>query len=301
MLPLYKYIQKPSLVVLGIVIRLWRFFPDRLYIKLLYRLKMGRRLDLNNPQRYTEKIQWLKLYDHRPIYTTIVDKFEVKKYVANIIGEQYIIPTIGIWDNPESIEWNTLPNKFVLKTTNGGGGAGVIVCKDKSKLDIHQAIIKLNNSLRFNIYGHLREWPYRNVFPQIIAEQYMEDESGELRDYKFYCFSGEPKVMLLASNRFSDHNFNYYDMQFNPLPIHSALGSKSEIDFEKPEAFEDMIELSRRLSEGYAHVRVDLYYVNHKIYFGELTLYDSSGYDNLSSDDEDLRWGTWLDLPIVKQ
>ena len=257
---------------------------------------MGRPLNLRKPKRYTEKLQWLKLYDRKPIYPTIVDKYLAKQYITQIIGDNYIIPTIGVWNKPEEIDWNLLPDKFVLKTTNGGGGTGVVICKDKSLLNKTEAIEKLRRSMQSNIYRHLREWPYKGIVPRIIAEQYMEDESGELRDYKFYCFNGEPKVMLLASDRFSEHNFNYFDMNFNQLPIHSSVGGKSEIVFKRPLQFDEMIDVSRKLSQGFAHVRVDLYCINQKVYFGELTLYDSSGFDNLSSDVEDLRWGSWLNI-----
>lgn len=271
--------------------------PDKTYLRLLYFFKMKRILHLKNPKRFTEKLQWLKLYDRKDIYTTIVDKYEVKSYISQIIGKEYIIPTLGVWNNAKDIDWASLPDKFVLKTTNGGGGFGVVICKNKSKLNVAKVIERLNKSLQTDLYSALREWPYKNVPPRIIAEQYLEDESGELRDYKFYCFNGEPKVMLLASNRFTTHNFNYYDMNFNPLPIYSSEGVRSDNSFTCPELFDNMVELSRKLGEGFAHVRVDLYYANGKIYFGELTLYDASGYDNNSSDAEDLRWGSWLRLP----
>lgn len=300
MQPISFYIQKPNVFLASILQQFGHWLPDRLYIKWMYRLKMKRKLDLENPKRFTEKLQWLKLYDHNPLYKTIVDKYEAKSYIANLIGIDYIIPTIGIWNKIEEIDWATMPDRFVLKTTNGGGGTGVVICKDKARFDVNKAVLALRKSSRIDLYKLQREWPYKDVAPRIIAEEYMEDESGELRDYKFYCFNGEPKVMLLASNRFTEHNFNYFDMQFNLLPIHSSVGGKSEVVFQRPDSFEEMIELSRKLSRGFAHVRVDLYCVNQKVYFGELTLYDSSGYDNLSSDAVDLLWGSWLHLPIIE-
>lgn len=291
------YFKNPQKILVTALLRFGRWLPDKTYLKLMYRFMMRRKLDINHPKRYTEKIQWLKLNDRNPLYNIIVDKYEVKNYISNIIGDDYVIPTLGIWDKPEQIDWKLLPNRFVLKTTNGGGGTGVVVCKDKSQLDIQGAISKLNKSLRYDLYSHLREWPYKDVPPRIIAEEYLEDESGELRDYKFYCFNGEPKVMLIASDRFSAHNFNYYDLEFNQLPIHSAVGGKSSISFDRPLKFDEMIELSRQLCKGFIHVRVDLYCVNNRVYFGELTLYDSSGYDNLNSDTVDLLWGSWMTLP----
>lgn len=300
MLPLKNYISNPRILGISLLEHCGRWLPDRLYIKMMYRFKVGRRLNLNNPQRFTEKLQWLKLYDRNPSYTNIVDKFEVKTYIANLIGKEYIIPTIGVWNRPEEIDWDSLPQRFVLKTTNGGGGDGIVICRNKSLLDTDKAIYKLNKNAQSNLYSHLREWPYKNIVPRIIAEEYLEDESGELRDYKFYCFGGIPKVMLIASNRFTEHNFNYYDMDFNQLPIHSAVGGKSNIVFDRPDNFEEMIELSKKLSQGFPHIRVDLYNVNNKSYFGELTFFDSSGYDNLNSDTVDLEWGSWIALPTKK-
>ncbi len=253
---------------------------------------------MKNPKTYTEKLQWLKLYNRKPEYTTMVDKYAVKEYVAGIIGEEYIIPTLGVWDKPEQIEWDKLPDQFVLKTTHGGGGGGVVICKDKSSFDKKKAIDKLNQSLKSDIYHTLREWAYRSVRKRIIAETYMEDHKvKDLRDYKFHCFEGLPKVMLLASNRFTSHNFDYFDMDFNRLPIQSTSGDRTDIEYEKPECFEKMKEIAHQLSKGTPYLRVDLYYCNGKIYFGELTFYPSSGYDDLSSDYWNSQWGSWINLP----
>lgn len=301
MLPLKEYIQKPSLVMLGLITRLNFLFPDKLYLKLLYRLKLGRKLNLKAPKRFTEKLQWLKLYDRKPLYTKLVDKSEVKKHVANIIGEEYIIPTFGVWDKPEDIDWDQLPDRFILKTTHGGGGTGVVFCNDKSQLDKKKAVEKLQQSMDCDIYSTLREWPYKNVPHRILAEQLLEKDPqyDDVPDYKFYCFNGEPRVLLIATNRFTDHNFNYYDMSFNKLEITSSAGKNANVEFYKPLQFEEMKQVATKLSQGFAHVRVDLYYSNDKVYFGELTLYDSSGFDNLSSDRIDLEWGGWIDLPSV--
>ena len=299
MLPLKDYIQKPSLAMLGLITRLNFLFSDKIYLKLLYRLKLGRRLDLKCPRRFTEKLQWLKLYDRKPLYTKLVDKAEVKDYVAGIIGDEYIIPTLGLWNKPEDIDWNSLPDRFILKTTHGGGGSGVVICDDKGQLDKKKAVDKLNRSMKQDIYATLREWPYKDVPHRVIAEQLLDKDSqyDDVPDYKFYCFNGIPKVVLIATNRFSDHNFNYYDMEFKKLNITSSAGSNAAIEFSKPSRFEEMKEIASKLSQGFAHIRVDLYYSNNKIYFGELTFYDSSGFDNLSSDSVDLEWGGWIKLP----
>lgn len=299
MLPLKEYVQKPSLIMVGLITRLNFLFPDKLYLKWLYRLKLGRKLDLETPKRFTEKLQWLKLYDRKPLYTKLVDKLEVKNYVANIIGEEYIIPSLGVWDKPEDIEWDQLPDRFILKTTHGGGGTGVVFCNDKSQLDKKKAVEILQQSMNCDIYSTLREWPYKNVTHRIIAEQLLDKDPqyDDVPDYKFYCFNGEPKVLLIATNRFTNHNYNYYDMEFMKLNITSSAGSNAAVEFNKPLLFEEMKQIAAKLSQGFSQIRVDLYYSNNRIYFGELTFYDSSGFDNLSSDRIDLEWGSWIDLP----
>jgi hypothetical protein len=258
---------------------------------------LGRIPSIKNPLLFTEKLQWLKLYDRNTFYTKIVDKYEVKNIISKIIGDKYIIPTLGVWNTPEDIDFDSLPNQFVLKTTFGGGSDGVVICRDKTKLDYEDTIKKLNVSFNTDPYIRAREWPYKNVPRRIIAEQYMEDDSGELRDYKFYCFNGVPKVMLVASNRFTSHNFNYFDMDFHVLPITSAMGAQSNVKIERPEAFDEMKDVAAKLSKDFPHVRVDLYSSGGKVFFGELTLYDSSGYDDLNSKEWNRRFGDWISLP----
>jgi len=297
MLPLQKYITNPTLVLQALLIRFNFCFSDRLYLSILYRLKLGRKLNLKNPKRFTEKLQWLKLYDRNPLYSELVDKEKVKSYIAKRIGLEYVIPTIGSWDSFHDIDFESLPNQFVLKTTNGGGGTNVVICRDKKHLDIDKAKRTIEKSLRQDIYKNLREWPYKNVSHRIICEEYKEDDSGELRDYKFYCFNGVPKVMLLASNRYTAHNFNYFDMSFNKLPITSVAGRQSDEELKKPVNFEEMKSIASILSKGIPHVRVDLYSCKESVYFGEMTFFDSSGFDNMSSDQIDLEWGNWIQLP----
>lgn len=275
-----------------------RFLSDKNFYRLQYFAILGRFPNIDTPILYTEKLQWLKLYDHNPLYTKIVDKYEVKNIISKIIGDKYIIPTLGVWNSPEEIDFDLLPNQFVLKTTFGGGGDGIVICRDKSMLNIDETIKKLKKSFNTDPYIRAREWPYKNVPRRIIAEQYMEDDSGELRDYKFYCFNGVPKVMLVASNRFTNHNFNYFDMDFNVLPITSAMGAQSDVKMERPEGFEEMKEVATKLSRNFAHVRVDLYSSGGKVLFGELTLYDSSGYDDLNSKEWNKRFGDWITLPL---
>lgn len=299
MLPINNYLKHPDKIILGIVYHCWFLFSDKASLKIQYRIKMGRRLDLKNPKRFSEKLQWLKLYDRKPEYTRMVDKITAKDYVANVIGDEYIIPTLGTWHHFDEIDFDTLPDKFVLKTNHGGGGSSVIICKDKNTFNKKRAKSTLEGSLKQSSYTSTREWPYKNVKPMIMAEQLLEDTRIHgLRDYKFYCFNGVPKVLLIASNRFTAHNFNYFDMDFNPLPIESVDGKPVDNALlRRPVSFEEMKTIAKVLSRDKSHVRVDLYEVAGKVYFGELTFYDSSGFDNLNSDKVDKEWGSWMTLP----
>lgn len=279
-------------------------FPDKLYLQLMFRFKMGYMLDLENPRSYSEKIQWLKLYNRNPLYTTLVDKYAVKEYVAKLIGEEHIIPTIGVWDNANDIDFDKLPNQFVLKTTNGGGG-DVVICKDKAKFDKEYAIKHLNEGLKKSIYKKRREWPYKNVKPRIIAEKYMEDESGlGLTDYKFHTFSGEPKVLLVVKDRFgkSHGHFDYFDVKtYRQLDFCAKGGRPPEAsDSEKPKNYEEMLEIVKKLSNGLNYVRVDLYNVSGKVYFSELTFFAGSGFDKFNPEKWDYIYGEWLELPKEK-
>ena len=280
------------------------FFPilkDRWYIACLYRLKMGYWMNFKDPKTYTEKIQWLKLYDRRKVYTQMVDKFEVKKYVAKIIGEQYVTKTYAVYDSTQQINWEELPQQFVLKTTNGGGGNNVYICKDKTTADRNNVSQMMEQSMKYDIYRYFGEWPYKNVKPRIIAEQLLEAKDGDIRDYKFYCFNGEPKLLLVASNRFTSHNFDYFDLDFQHLEITSCCGEHAPNAIEKPANFELMKDLVRKLAKDMPHVRVDMYNCDGHIYFGEMTFYDSSGFDNLQSKEWNRRLGDWLQLPSKNQ
>ena len=271
--------------------------PDKLYLQMIFRLKMGYKLNLKNPRSYSEKLQWLKLYHRDPVYTRLVDKFAVKKWVAERIGEEYVIPTLGIWNNANEIDFDKLPNQFVLKTTNGGGGGDVIICKDKSKLDKEKAVVHLNKGLKKDIYKKLREWPYKNVPPRVIAEKYMEDESGELRDYKFFCFNGCVKCIQVDYDRFVEHHRNIYDTEWNLLPFSIKYPSKKNVVILKPKNFDIMLTIAELLSKNIPHVRVDLYNVNGRIYFGELTFYHGSGHEIFNPKEWDYTFGEWLQLP----
>lgn len=291
------YLTHPS-VTIPILLAM---VSDKYAIQTQWKKSMDYPLNLDNPRTYNEKLQWLKLYDRRPEYTQMVDKIGAKEFAAKRIGEQYIIPTIGVWDRPEDIPWDELPNQFVLKLTHDSGS--VIICKDKEKLDIKEAIAKLSKGLKHNFYKESREWPYKNVKPRIIAEKYMVDESGyELKDYKFFCFDGEPKMLFVATDRDNpneDTKFDFFDMDFNLLPFTNGH-EHAKIAPKKPTGFSEMISLARKLSAGFPHVRVDLYDINGQIYFGEMTFYHWSGLVPFKPQEWDDKIGEWLELPNKK-
>lgn len=277
--------------------RLLQLLPDELYIRLKWRYNMKRPLHLKNPKSFNEKLQWLKLYDRRPEYTVMVDKFAAKQFVADKIGEEHIIPTLGVWKNVEEIEWNTLPEQFVLKCTHDCGG--LVICTDKSKLDIEAAKIKLSKSLKKNYYLESREWPYKNVPPRIICEKYMEDESGYLKDYKWFCFDGEPKAFFIATDRNApgeETKFDFFDADYNHLPFTNGHPN-APVCPPKPAGFEEMKKLASILSKGIPQVRVDFYDVNGHIYFGELTLSHWGGTMPFTPDEWDYTFGSWIKLP----
>lgn len=285
-----------SRLLLAVVKRIGRLLPDKLYLKILFRLYMGYPLNLDNPQTFSEKLQWLKLYNRRPEYTQMVDKYEAKKYVASIIGDEYIIPTLGVWNNVDEIDFASLPNQFVIKTTHGGGSGGVVICRDKAKFDIEACKRKLKQSMRHNIYYSYREWPYKNVKPRIIAEMYLEDLNGNLNDYKYWCFNGTPYILFIATGREKGVCFDYYDTDFNHLPIIQG-GPNSNRENPKPKNLSTMNTLASKLSVNLPHIRVDLYNIEGKIFFGELTFFDSSGYAKFTPQEWDYKLGKMIELP----
>ena len=270
---------------------------DRFYLKVAYFLSMnGKVLHLDQPRTYSEKLQWLKLNERHEEYTKMVDKVQAKDYVASIIGEQYIIPTLGVWEHFDDIDFGKLPNQFVLKCSHDS--QGIVICRDKSKLDIEAARKKINRCLKRNYYWCGREYPYRDVPKRILAEKLMVDESGtELKDYKFFCFDGEVKMLYVASERGKSTKFDYFDLDCNHLPFRQSYPI-SQKTLVKPKNFEQMIEVARRLSQGFRHVRVDLYNVNGEIYFGELTFFNNAGLLPFQPHEWDYKIGEWLKLPI---
>ena len=277
---------------------------DALYLKLLFYFVMGKRLDLKHPKTFNEKLQWLKLYNRRPEYTTMVDKYAVKDYVAGKIGREYIIPTLGVWDTPEQIEWDKLPNQFVLKTTHGGGNTGVVICKDKSTFNREQAIAKLNSSLQSDIYVSLREWPYKNVPKRIIAEEYIEDSrSKELVDYKFFCFNGKVRFFKVDFGRQEGkHQANYYSSDGQLLDFGEVVcPPQKDKQIPMPTNLQQMISLAETVADNVSFLRVDLYNISGRIKFGELTFYPASGIGRFTLPLWDENIGGWLKLPHDKE
>ena len=297
-----KYLNNPSFIILKFdefnLIRL----KDEMFLKLKYKRYFGKKLNLENPKTFNEKLQWLKLHDRKDIYTTMVDKCETKKYVANTIGEEYVIQTLGVYDKFNDIDFEKLPNQFVLKCTHDSGG--IAICKDKKYFNLEDTKKKINKSLNKNFYYEAREWPYKNVKPRIIAEKFMSDEcqGDELIDFKFFCFNGIPKFLYVSegmsnkkTKKISFANMKYEKMEFN---------RKDYRQFEKlppkPVNFEKMKELAKILAKDTIFLRVDFYEINFKVYFSELTFYPNGGFMPIYPEEYDKILGDMLELPNIK-
>lgn len=278
------------------------FISDEKMLKILFRYNLKKSLNLENPQTYNEKLQWLKLYNRNLNYTNLVDKVEVKKYVSDIIGDNYVIPTLGVWNSFDDIEFEKLPNEFVLKCTHDSGG--IVICKDKKKFNKEKARKKLNKSLNSSFFWLSREWPYKNIKPRIIAEKFISSKVDEdLKDYKFFCFSGKVKALYVASDRGNikeETKFDFFDENFNRLPFTNGYPN-SLIDIEKPSRFELMKSLAEKLGVGFPHVRIDFYEVDGQILFGEMTFYHMSGLAPFNPEEWDQKFGAWLELPEMKK
>lgn len=302
--PFYNAIHSLFLDPRHIIFALLRRMPyliqdDVKYLKVMYWLNFGVKLNLEHPKKFSEKIQWLKLYNRNPLYTSLVDKYAVKEYVSQKIGKEYVIPVIDVWDNPGQIEWRKLPNQFVLKTNHDGGGHGIVLCKDKSKLPIPQAMHELNHSFNRSSYMIGREWPYKNVRKKIFAEQYVTDSNGELRDYKFFCFNGKVKCFKIDFNRQTYHQANYYDTQCHLLPYgEAAYPYNPDAEILIPKNIKEMISLAEKIAKDIPFVRIDFYNVDGRIYFGEFTFFPAGGMSKWVGEvDVDALWGEWLELP----
>ena len=297
------YFLNPKDFFIPIMMRTAYYWPDVLYLKIMFYLCFGQKLNLKNPKTFNEKLNWLKLNDIHPEYSCLVDKYLVKQYVKEKLesGEN-IIKTIGVWNTFDEIDFSILPNKFVLKTTNGGGSSSVVICRDKDSFDreIARKKLKLKNSRKG--YAWTREYPYYNVKPMIIAEEYIEAPNNELSDYKIFCFNGEPKFLFVGSERQkvgTDVKFDFFDTEFKHLPIKNGH-SNAQIAPGKPDNFDKMLDIARKLSQNIPHVRVDLYNVNGKILFGELTFFHFGGFVPFEPAEWDIKFGEYLKLPFSK-
>ena len=277
--------------------RLATILPDELFLKVVFRYRVGYWPDLKNPKTFNEKLQWLKLHDRHPEYTKMVDKIEAKKYVASIIGDKYIIPTLGTWNTVDDIDWDSLPNQFVIKVTSDSGG--IVVCKDKTKLDIEKAKAKLKHGWGKNYYDIRKEYPYKDVKPRIIAEQYMEDESGwQLKDYKIFCFNGEPRFIEVDYDRYVGHKLNVYDLDWKFVDFYMTSPNDKNVEIAKPESLSQMLDYARMLAKDIPFVRVDFYSIYTNIYFGELTFFPGSGMIDFHPRKYDKIVGEMLKLPL---
>lgn len=306
MLPLKTYINKPHIILEALryrIFNIYRIFEpymsDKSFLEFIFPQFLGKKLNLDKPKTFNEKLQWLKLYNRKSLYTLLVDKHSVKGYIASIIGDNYVIPTIGIYNNFDEIDFDKLPNQFVLKTTHGGGGNGVVICRAKDNFDKKKAKKIISKNLKEDIYRFYKEWPYKDVPRKIIAEPYLTDLNGELKDYKFFCFNGIPKFLKVDFDRFIEHHANYYMLNWERLPFGESICPPDPThQIEKPKNLATMIHIAQELSKNLPFVRVDLYNLDGKILFGELTFFPASGFGKFEPYNWDEKIGNLLDLPI---
>ena len=274
------------------------FVSDEKKLRKLFKKRLNRELNLENPVKYNDKIQWLKLYWRDPLATKCADKYKVREFISETIGDEYLNELIAVYDSVDEIDIQALPQSFVLKGTHGSGYN--IICKDKDKMNWKKEFKKMRRWLRLSYYLEEREWVYKDIKPRIICERYMEETNAEdLRDYKIFCFNGEPKLIQVDANRFNDHKRNYYDLDWNLLDISIDVPSDTETIIHPPERLSEMIVLSKVLSKKFPHVRVDFYEVDQKIIFGELTFFHSSGFGQFHPAEYEIEWGNYLELPKV--
>ena len=285
--------------VRGKMMHLLSFLPDKLYLRIFYFSTTGKLINFKTPKGFNEKLQWLKVNDRRPEYTKLVDKLAVREHIANVLGEEYLFPLLGKWESFEEIDFNTLPEQFVLKCNHDSGSTKVI--KSKSSLtqsDFEEMRAFYTKRLSRDFFYAGREYPYKGIKPYIIAEQLMTDENDKeksIEDYKFFCFNGIPKIMFVATDRSTDCKFDFYDMDFNHLDLIN-IHPNTDKHIEKPKMFDEMKEIAAKLSKGMRHVRIDLYELNGKIYFGEYTFFHGGGFQLCQPPEWEHRLGDWIDL-----
>lgn len=293
------FIENPQYFITSPAAKGWlNWVPDSLYLKVLYRVIMGRKLNLKNPKEYNEKLQWLKLNDRKPEYSTMVDKYEVREYIEDLLGDKYLIPCLGIYDSVDDIDIDALPDRFVLKCTHDSGS--VEICKDKSSFDIEGARHRLSQAMKRNYYATYREWPYKYVKPRIIAEGYLEGDGGDLKDYKVMCFNGEAKIIEVHENRFVEgkvHTQTFYDREWSIVPLTQVETVTVDRPSERPRQLEEILRLSELLAKNMYHARIDWYIEGDKIFFGEITFFDGSGFESFSTPEMERMLGDMINLP----
>lgn len=296
-----KRVKKPKIILIDLLNHGYgKFLDDKQFLKMRYLMHFGKKLNLIEPQTFNEKLQWLKLYDRKLEYRNMVDKYLVRDYIKHTIGEDYLIPLLGVWDNFDQIDFTTLPDQFVLKCNHDSGG--VVVCKDKHNFDKASAKQKINNCLARDYYDYSREWVYKNIPKKILAEKYLVDESGdELKDYKLLCFDGEVKCSFTVSNRYKvgGLNVNFYDEHWVPMPFERHY-PKNPVEIPMPYCYDTMKFLAEKLSKGISFVRVDFYEVDKRVYFGEITFYPGAGFEEFTPEKYDYLLGGWINLPEKK-
>ncbi len=272
---------------------------DKLYLKFVYKITFGKKLDLENPQTFNEKLNWLKLYNRNPIYTKLVDKYDVKEYVSNTIGEKYVVPTLGVWDNVDDIDFQSLPEQFVIKCTHDSGST--VVCRDKKNLDVEALKKKLKKRIKKNMFWWAREWPYKNVKPRIMAEIFMKDGNqqyeGNLTVYKIFCFNGIPKIIQnIQNDKTAEETIDYFDTNWNLLGLRQNFPN-SKHPLSNPQTLDEMLVLAETLTKGHPFLRADFYEVNGEIYFSELTFYSDAGMTSFEPEEWDYKLGELIQLP----
>jgi len=292
-----KIVKNPYYIVSALnSFHLLNWMPDKMILRLCYRAYVGKPLNLKKPELFTEKLQWLKLYNRNPEHSRLVDKYDVRSYIEKQLGDGYLVPLLGVWDKFDDIDFSMLPDKFVLKCTHDSGG--LVFCKDKGTFDFSAAKKKLDKHLKHNLFWNFREYPYKHVRPRIICEEYMVDESdSELKDYKLFCFNGDPRFIQVDYNRFIGHRRGIYDTEWNLLQFEMNYQNDPDVKIHKPVKLNDMINLSKLLSKQHYFIRVDFYSINDRIYIGELTFFPEAGFVLFDPPEYDGIIGKWLKLP----
>lgn len=274
--------------------RYYRLYDNKFFLERRYKEVTGEELDIDNPRTFNEKLQWLKVYENKPEYSKYVDKYAFKKLIEEKYGSKYIIPLLGVWDRYDDIDFEKLPEKFVLKCTHDSGS--VVMCDKSKPLDHDKKRARIEDCLSGNYYWTSREWPYKYVKPRIIAEKYVEDEFKELRDYKIFCFDGEVVLIQVDFDRFSIHKRNIYNLDWEYVPLTIKYPTAPEIEIPRPNCLEEMISIARDLSKGIKHVRVDFYVINEQPIVGEMTFFHGGGMEKFTPNEWNYKLGEYIRL-----